>query len=302
VYIEYWKLYKKPFENVTDPAFFYASREHQEALSRMFYVVSERKPGLLLLGDYGVGKTFLSRALMAQCPPDKYRFIYIANPRLSALEMLSEICFQLGCSYEQNGSDSKVKLLHEIEHTLKKNHESGKHNVLVFDEAQSIPVNTLLEEIRLLLNTQTDTAILFTLLLVGQPTVMKDMEALPQLIQRLGVRYRLTPFNQEETIQYVRHRLRVAGLDQDIFTDGAFAQIHNASGGIARAINNVCDMALLTGFMKRLHIIDEDIIFQVANDLKDGLAESQEKEETTYDRVLGGVQEKKKRRNTQSQA
>lgn len=299
MYIEYWKLYKRPFENVTDPAFFYASREHQEALSRMFYVVSERKAGLLLLGDYGVGKTFLSRALMAQCPADKYRFIYIVNPRLSALEMLSEICLQLNCSCQENGSNNKVKLLHEIEYSLKKNHENGKHNILIFDEAQSIPANTLLEEIRLLLNTQTDTAILFTLLLVGQPTVMKDMQSLPQLIQRLGVRYRLSPFNPEETKQYVKHRLRVAGLTQDIFTDGAFIQIHNASGGIARAINNVCDMALLTGFIKRLHIIDEDIIHQVAKDLKEGLAESQNKEENTYDRVFGGIQEKKRRRRYQ---
>ena len=267
----------------------------------MFYVVSERKPGLLLLGDYGVGKTFLSRALMAQCPPDKYRFVYIANPRLSALEMLSEICFQLGSSREQNSLDNKVKFLHEIEYILKTNHSKEMHNILIFDEAQSIPANTLLEEIRLLLNTQTDTAILFTLLLIGQPAIMKDMETLPQFIQRLGVRYRLSAFSQEETKQYIKHRLRVAGLNQDIFTDGAFSQIYSISGGIARAINNVCDMALLTGFMKRVHLMDEDVIYQVAKDLEDGLAEPQKKEEATDDRVLGGVQEKKKRRSIQPQ-
>lgn len=293
MYIEYWKLYKKPFENVTDSAFFYASRGHQEALSRMFYVASERKPGLLLLGDYGVGKTFLSRAFMAQCPAEKYKFIYIANPRLSTLEMFSEICFQLGSSCEQNSSDNKIMLLHKVENILKENYAKGMHNVLIFDEAQSIPANTLLEEIRLLLNIQADTAIILTLLLIGQPSIMKDMETLPQFLQRLGVRYRLGAFNQEETKQYIRHRLKTAGLSQDIFTEAAFIQIHNISGGIARAINNVCDMALLTGFMKRLCLIDEQVIAQVAKDLNDALVEPQKKEETANDRVLGGIQEKR---------
>jgi len=299
VYIEYWKLYKKPFENVTDPAFFYASREHEEALSRMRYVVSERKPGLLLLGSYGVGKTYLSRTLIVQSPPEQYKFIYIANPRLNPLELLREICFQLGCPCEKDCFDNKVDALHEIESALKANHGKGIHNVLIFDEAQSITVSSLLEEVRLLLNIQTDTAILFTLLFLGQPTIMKDMETMPQFLQRLGVRYCLGAFSQEETKGYIQHRLKVAGLNQDIFTDAAFVQIHSFSGGVARAINNICDMALLAGFMKKMSLIDENVICQVSKDLKHGLRETQRTEKATNDRILGGIQGKRKRQSRQ---
>ena len=297
MYIEYWNLFKKPFENIADSSFFYASKQHKEALSRMMYVVSERKPGLLLIGEYGMGKTYLSRSLIAQLASEKVKFVYISNPRLEPVELLLEIAYQLECSCDFNSKNNKVDLLHKIENCLEANFDKNFHNVLIFDEAQSIPTNTLLEEIRLLLNIQRDVSILFTLLLVGQPKILSDMETLPQFLQRLGIRYHLKPFTEEETKKYIRHRLDVAGLRREIFTDNSYREINNLAEGTPRAINNICDMALLTGFINKFNVIDRDAIISVGKDLHDGIGGHQ-KEEIKDGRVLKHFQKKRKRTKT----
>jgi general secretion pathway protein A len=280
MYIEYWNLFKKPFENITDQSFFYASKQHREALSRMMYVVGERKPGLLLIGEYGMGKTYLSRSLIGQSASEKVKFVYISNPRLSPIELLLEIAYQFECSCDFSSQNNKVDLLHKIEGCLKANFDKGFHNVIIFDEAQSIPTNTLLEEIRLLLNIQRDDAILFTLLLVGQPRILKDMETLPQFLQRLGIRYHLKNFTEDETKNYIRHRLDIAGLKKDIFTESSYREINKLAEGTPRAINNICDMALLTGFINGLKVIDRDSIISVGKDLQEGV-DKDSKEEMT---------------------
>ncbi len=100
----------------------------------MIYATEERKPGLLLVGDYGTGKTFLSRSLMKECLPDKFRFVSITNPRLSPLELLTEINYQLGGSLDFSQPLMKIQLLHSISHLLEVSYDKGIYTVIIIDE------------------------------------------------------------------------------------------------------------------------------------------------------------------------
>jgi general secretion pathway protein A len=140
---------------------------------------------------------------------------------------------------------------------------------MIVDEAQAIDDFSILEELRLLLNIQRDDAVLFTLLLLGQVSLVEYIEKNPQLKQRLSLRYYIHPLKKQDTQGYIQHRLNVAGLDRKIFDDSAYDEIFSLSGGVPRVINNICDLALLTGFITEKSIIDRDIVTQAGKDLDD---------------------------------
>ena len=176
--------------------------------------MKEHKPGVLLIGGYGTGKTYLSRALRERCPQDKFKFATIANPRLTSLELLGELNSQLGGVSPLEKSSNKPDMLRALTHAFEDSYSRGVYSVIIVDEVQSIHEQGLLEELRVLLNIQRDTAILFTVLLLGQPAFMETIDQMPQFKQRLSVRYCLNPLNQDETMRYIRHRLEVAGHGQ----------------------------------------------------------------------------------------
>lgn len=215
-----------------------------------------------------MGKTLLSKALIRECGQNQFRFVVISNPRLSPVDLLKEIQYQLSGSDGFSSMD-KVDLLHAISRSLQDNFDSGFYTALVVDEAQSIAQEDFLEELRLLLNIQRDDSFLFTLLLLGQSSILENISRSPQLKQRFSIRYYLHPFDSIQTARYIAHRLNVAGLDRAIFTEPAYSQIYELSGGIPRIINNICDLALLTGFIKHLDIIDKEIIIQAEKDLEE---------------------------------
>ena len=242
----------------------------------MIYAVREHKPGFFLTGDYGTGKTLLSRALMKECPGDKFKFVIISNPRLTALDLIKEINHQLKGSARSSHEVSKADLLRSISDILEDNYNKGFYSVIIIDEAHSIEEDSILEEIRLLLNFQRDESILFTLLLLGQPPLLNRIERTPPLRQRLAIRYRLFPLNRHDTEEYVQHRLNVAGSNKKIFVDSSYDEIYAFSKGVPRVINNVCDLALLTGFIKKLNTVNADIILQVKSDLGDTVCSGEE--------------------------
>jgi len=276
MYQAHWKLREKPFENTPDPRFIYYSRKHEEALSRMLYAVRERKGAALLTGEYGSGKTLLSRVLLQELSSTQYESVIIFNPRLPALELINEIANQL--SGDTSSLLSKTDAIHNINEILYKNEKENKHTVVIIDEAQSILDEDSFEELRLLLNFQLNDRFLLTIFLLGQIELKEKINNLPQLKERIAVRYNLTALSEEDTKKYIQHRLKVAG-SEDIFQNDAYSEIYRFSGGIPRKINNICDMALLVGYGEETSEIDGKIIRVVASDQEEIPIENNKKEE-----------------------
>lgn len=157
--------------------------------------------------------------------------------------------------------------LRAIQKNLEDCRGRGVYPVVIIDEAQSIQGDELLEEVRLLLNMQSDNSVLFTLILLGQTQLEEKVGKTPQFEQRLSIRYKLYSLSREEAKEYIEYRLKVAGTTRRIFTDSAYEEIYEFSQGMPRLINNICDLSLLTGFIKKLQIIDRDVVIQVAHDL-----------------------------------
>lgn len=266
MYETYWKLKEKPFENTPDPRFLYHSQRHEEALSRLLYAVKERKGAAVLTGEYGSGKTLLSRVFLEELSDEIYQTALIFNPRLDPLEFIKEIIYQLG---GESVSSTKTDLLHQLNEILYKNMNNNKKTVIVVDEVQAIPNESGFEELRLLLNFQLNDNFLHTLILLGQPELKEKIKNLPQLKQRLAIRYHLTALSEKETKEYIQHRVEVAGSKEVIFSEEAFSEIYRFSGGIPRRINNICDMALLVACGEELDKINRETISEVAEDLEE---------------------------------
>lgn len=265
MYEEYWGLKEKPFDNTPDPRFLYHSQQHNEALARMLYVVRERKGAALFTGEYGSGKTLLSRVLWHELQQEnKYQAVFILNPRLTGLELIQEIVHQLNSN---EIPATRLDLFHSLHKILYTNYQQGRHCVIVVDEAQAIVDKDIFEELRLLLNFQLDNVFLLTIILLGQPELKEIIVNLPQLNQRMAVRFHLRALDENETREYIQHRLRVAEAKREIFQEDCFRDIYLFSRGIPRLINTICDLALLTGFGNGLKFIDRETILKVNEDL-----------------------------------
>lgn len=259
MYTEYWGLKEKPFENTPDPRFFYPSSQHEEGLSRLLYVVQEKKGAGILTGIFGCGKTLLARALIQQLHKNIYQIAYIDNPYLKAVELLRSIARMLGAEGlpEKLSEMSRDFFLQTIGEILSNNLKDGKETIIVIDEAHTIDEAEVLEELRLLLNFQSEVKFLLTLILMGQPELLERIHKNKQLEQRIAMAYNLSPLSDKETLNYINYRLGVAGAQKKIIADNALTCIYQNSGGIPRRINQICDMALLVGFSKKLDKIEE---------------------------------------------
>jgi len=263
MYLEHWHLKEKPFENTPNPRFLYYSPKHEEALARLNYAILERKGAALLTGEFGSGKTVLSRALEALLDNTKYKVVFITNPKLPALEFLVAIARQLG---KGEIPERKIDLVDAIREMLTRNVTIGKDTVVVIDEAQLIEERDIFEEIRMLLNYQQNDRFLLTLILLGQPELREKVYAIPPLKQRMEVRYHLVALSAGETEEYIRHRLSVAGGKEEIFSEKSMQLVYEHSKGLPREINNICDMSLLTAFVKKSKEVTEEIIQEVSKD------------------------------------
>ncbi|MFH1867946.1 MAG: AAA family ATPase [Candidatus Omnitrophota bacterium] len=266
MYEEYWKIKEKPFENTPDPKFFYNSPDHEEALMRLYYVIKERKGGGLLTGEYGSGKTVLTRYIIRELSKNNsiYKIALIVNPSLSSDEFLKEIIFQLeGREYE----GSKLKTLHTLNDILYKALEEKKEVVIIVDEAQAVSSQEMFEELRLLLNFQLNDRFLLTLILVGQPELREKINKLPQLRQRMAISYHLNVLSEEETARYIEHRCTIAGAEKMFFSKDAVDLIAVNSGGIPRRINTYCELSLMQGMLDKKKIVDEDVAREAIEDI-----------------------------------
>lgn len=265
MYEKYWGLNEKPFENTPNPRFMYYSKKHEEALTRLLYAVKEEKGAAMLTGEYGSGKTVLSRIIIDELIKNKiYEVALIIHPQLTPIEFMQEIIYQLKNEHIEG---SKPKLLHMMQDLIYKNYTEGKKTVILIDEAQIIASHETFEEIRLFLNFQLNNKFLITLILIGQPELLGKINAIPQLEQRLGIKYHLCGLDENEAQEYIRHRLAVAEAKTEIFTREAIGVIYQYSGGLPRKINNICDLSLLIGFGQEAREIGKELAEKVAADL-----------------------------------
>jgi type II secretory pathway predicted ATPase ExeA len=262
VYLDYWGLREKPFENTPDPRFIYYSIRHKEALLNLLYTVNENKGAALLTGDIGCGKTLIARTLISKLDPEEYEVAIITNPRFGEDEFIKEILYQFGV---ETPAVAKIETIHALNDFLYRNSQRGMKTVLIIDEAQLIINDIILEEIRLLLNFQLDDQFLLTLILIGQPELRDKIRKIPQLDQRIGIRYHLEPLRLEDTSSYINRRLQQAGEKEQIFSDDAVRVIFRHSEGIPRKINTICDLCLVMGSARSLRVIGAEVVQELTS-------------------------------------
>ncbi len=263
MYEAHWGLTEPPFDNSPNPRFLYLSPEHEEALVRLLYAVQHRKGCAMLTGEYGCGKTTLSRALVQRLAADRYEIALLASPGWSPVEFLREVLYQLGVESQET---ARAGLLHRLQDVVVGHDQAGRDTVVIVDEAQLITDDAVFEELRLLLNIQTDDRFLLTLLLIGSPELLVAVRRLKQLDQRIAIRFHLNALDEAHTASYIAHRLKMAGRAQPVFTASAVKLIFDFTRGTPREINNICDIALLVGYSRRLEQIDERIVAEVIRD------------------------------------
>ncbi|MEE8558688.1 MAG: AAA family ATPase [Myxococcota bacterium] len=265
MYCDFYDLEEKPFTLVPDPRFLYLSPSHREALAHLLYGIHEGEGFMVVVGPVGSGKTTLCRTLLERVSGDA-EVGFIFNPSSSAAELLATINKEFGIPAE---ASTASELTAELNEFLLAQRVAGRRVLLVIDEAQNLGASVL-EQVRLLSNLETERCKLLQILLFGQPELdgLLDRSDLRQLRQRITVRWALRPLSLPDTRLYVEHRLRVAGgKRRDLFSLGALERIYRASGGIPRLINAVADRALLAGYSAGLSRVDARTVIRAAREL-----------------------------------
>ncbi len=270
MYEAFYGFREKPFTISPDPAFLFLSRKHRRALVMLEYGLANQVGFSVITGEIGSGKTTLVRTLLQRIDSDT-RVGLVSNTQCESFEELLRWIL-LAFEREYRGLD-KVELYHAFTDFLVEEYARQHPVVLIIDEAQHLGPRSL-EQLRMLSNVNADKHQLVQLVLVGQPqlwSLLRDPE-LEQFAQRIGVDYHLLPLDAEETEHYIRHRLRVAGGDPELFLPDTVEPIWQKTGGVPRLINLLCDMALVYGYAEQRAAIDGSLIGEVIRDKEQGLS------------------------------
>ncbi|OGX37043.1 MAG: hypothetical protein A3D87_01300 [Omnitrophica WOR_2 bacterium RIFCSPHIGHO2_02_FULL_50_17] len=261
MYHKFYGFKEAPFNMTPNSRFFFESAKHVEALSTLVYAIESRKGFVVITGEIGSGKTTVCRALLNRLDSTT-RTALITNTHIGGKDLLSTILEDLDVEY---ASGSKARLLSQLNQYLIEQLRNDRNVVLIIDEAQNLKT-AVLEEVRMLSNLETENEKLIQIILLGQPELKKKlaMPRLEQLRQRIAVYYHLTPLNEEDTQKYIRYRLKIASATgRTYFTDKAMDMIYQFSQGVPRLVNQVCDSALLNGFIYEKDIVDENLMREV---------------------------------------
>lgn len=271
MYKGFYKLQRNPFEITPDPSFLFPTTRHNEALASLYYGVTSHRGFVVLTGEVGTGKTLILRSLLGLLQRRDVAFALVFNPTLSAIEFLRYIAGDFGLPVAGKAKD---ELIHVLNGFLLQRHQKGLTTILVVDEAHQVSAE-ILEEIRLLTNLETSQQKLLQIVLAGQPELDQKLDSheLRQLKQRIALRCHLDALNMNETREYMKRRLKIAGIaaGQELFSASAIDAVYRHSRGIPRLINTICQNALLAGYAKQAPTITPEIIDGVARDLRLGV-------------------------------
>lgn len=267
MYLDFFQLQKAPFHVTPDPAFLHFFPGHREALAVLVYGIELKKGFIALIGEVGMGKTTILRSFLERIDPEQTKVIYLLNANLSFDDLLQTLLREFDAAPESASASSRVNQLHGV---LVEQFRQGRSVVLVVDEAQNMPAETL-EGLRVLSNLETATDKLLQIVFCGQPEFDDKLERseLRQLKQRIAVRATLAPLTAAEGTRYIQHRLALAGAaDQAIFTKGAIEEIVKEARGIPRLINILCDNALITAFGYQKRQVTRKVAREIIADRK----------------------------------
>ncbi len=265
MYNEYFGFREAPFSIAPDPRYLFMTEQHREALAHLVYGLNSDGGIILLTGEVGTGKTTVCRALLNRIP-DKANIALVLNPKLTAVELLATICDEL---HIEHPADASLKTCTDLIHRfLIDRHASGEKTVLIIDEAQHLD-HSVLEQLRLLTNLETDKQKLLQIIILGQPELLDILssEDMRQLAQRITARFHLKPLNRDEIKAYVDHRLAVAGQNVQLFTPTSIQRLYSLSHGIPRLINILCDRALLGACVQNHPRVEAQTLEQAASEV-----------------------------------
>ncbi len=267
VYLDFFSFTERPFNVTPDTRFLYLSRQHEEAIKTLLYGIRERKGFILLTGEVGAGKTTSIRELLNRLDREVETALVI-NPLISTAGLLQAINKDFGI--ESRGNGSVQEAIETLNSFLLNNDRKGRNAVVIIDEAQDLSLEAL-EMVRLLSNLETESHKLLQLVLVGQPELNLKLkqETLRQLQQRIQLRYALGPLDRDETQAYILHRLKKATPQCCLaFQPSAFARIFDATGGIPRLINHLCELTLLAAYTRETHVITRKIVQMALQEMR----------------------------------
>ncbi|OKY26700.1 XrtA/PEP-CTERM system-associated ATPase [Thalassotalea sp. PP2-459] len=266
MYESHYGFTEKPFQLSPDPRFFFASNHHQRALSYLQYGLDQGEGFIVITGPIGTGKTTIARNLLNQLGDESIVAAQLVTTKLDPHELLALVVseFQIKAKGE-----SKADLIQSIEEFLISLNKQGKRALLIVDEAQNLPSETV-EELRMLSNFQLDNKPLIQSFLLGQEELKPIIQApnMEQFRQRIIASAHLRPLSVEEVKEYINHRIHQAGCERDdVFSDDAFELIHEKTLGVPRKINIFVDRLLLFGFLEELEVINSAAILAVAEEM-----------------------------------
>lgn len=264
LYTAHFGLKERPFSLVPDPGFLFWSDTHARAFSMLEYGILTRAPITLITGEVGTGKTTLIHQLMTQ-HRDDVTIGLVANAHGDRGELLRWVLLALGLPVDPG--THYVDMYGQFQAYLVGEYAAGRRVVLIFDEAQNLS-RDVLEELRMFTNINAGKDELLQLIIVGQPE-LRDVVMRPdlrQFAQRVAASFHLPEMDGAGVSDYITHRLSVAGRTEPIFDESAIAAIYEATRGIPRLINQLCDLALVYAFTMDRQDVDRAIVKQVLQD------------------------------------
>ena len=263
MYETFFGLREKPFTIVPDPEFLYWADTHSNAYTMLEYGILNNAGFTVITGEIGCGKTTLIRKLLESLESTATIGL-ITNTMPQPGQLLEWVMMSLGQPFEEK---SYVGLYQQFQQFLIDEYTQGRHVVLIVDEAQNLGVETL-EELRMLSNINSDKDQLIQMILVGQPQ-LRDLLRRPELhqfLQRISSDFHLKALSDNEVVEYIYHRLYIAGAQERLFSQNACLMIAHASSGVPRTINVLCDRALVYGFSAGSRQISTHVIDKMLKD------------------------------------
>ena len=267
MYSSFYKLKAKPFQLSPDPKFFFNSGIHKRALSYLRYGLEQGEGFIVVTGAPGTGKTMLVKALFNELDSRKVVAGQLVSTQVNAEDTLRLISASFGLAHEKI---AKATLIKNLETFFRTRAKEGRRVLLVVDEAQNLPLQSL-EELRMLSNFEHDNRAIFQSFLLGQEEFRATINApsMEQVRQRVTATFHLNPLEFDETKSYIQHRLTTVGWNKDPdFTPEAYKEIFRFTGGTPRKINTLCDRLLLYGFLEELHKIDKEAAVAVTSEME----------------------------------